>query len=180
MTAPVSDPSHTLTIMGMSGRRRGPELVTALAVYVVVRVIGIVVLVARAHQLGLDPLARMTRDDGQWYLGIAAHGYDASIVFRPDGTPVNTNVAFFPAYPALIRLFSSLPWVEPRGAAFLVTALAGLAAAAGIFLIARDLIGARAALVVLALWASWPHGVVLSMAYSEALFTAFAAWSLLA
>jgi hypothetical protein len=89
-------------------------------------------------------------------------------------------VAFFPAYPALIRLFSSLPWVEPRGAAFMVTALAGLAAAAGIFLIARDLIGARAALVVLALWACWPHGVVLSMAYSEALFTAFAAWSLFA
>ncbi len=58
--------------------------------------------------------------------------------------------------------------------------LASLAAAWGIFAVADHLYGRRAGVCAVLLWAVLPVGVVQSMAYSESLFTALAAWSLYA
>ena len=58
--------------------------------------------------------------------------------------------------------------------------IASLVAAAGIFAVAEMVIGPRAAIIATILWAVVPIGLVESMAYSEAMFTALAAWALFA
>ena len=47
-----------------------------------------------------------------------------------------------------------------------------------LFLIGDRLYGRRAGICLAVLWAALPVGIVQSMAYSESLFTALAAWSL--
>jgi hypothetical protein len=65
-------------------------------------------------------------------------------------------------------------------AGFVVSLLASLAAAWGIFAVTEHVYGNRAAVCAVLLWAVLPVGIVQSMAYSESLFTALAAWSLYA
>ena len=59
-----------------------------------------------------------------------------------------------------------------------VTLVAGIAAAIGVYAVAREVLSPRAAALSVVLWAALPMSIVLSMVYSEALFTAFAAWAL--
>jgi hypothetical protein len=65
-------------------------------------------------------------------------------------------------------------------AGLLVSAVASLAAAWGIFAVADHVHGRRAGVCAVLVWAVLPVGIVQSMAYSESLFTALAAWSLYA
>lgn len=58
--------------------------------------------------------------------------------------------------------------------------VASLAAAWGIFAVADHVYGRRAGVCAVLVWAVLPVGIVQSMAYSESLFTALAAWSLYA
>jgi hypothetical protein len=58
--------------------------------------------------------------------------------------------------------------------------VASLAAAWGIFAVADHVYGRRAGVCAVLLWAVLPVGIVQSMAYSESLFTALAAWALYA
>lgn len=144
------------------------------AVYVAVRLVGLVVLaiMAATHDRTLFDVLKSW--DGDWYLSIAEHGYD-----RDDGGLVdaagnftrNTTLAFFPGYPLLISLFS----VAPVVAGLVISLAAGITAAYGITRLADD---RRAGLVLVALFASTPMAVTLSMVYSEALFSALAAWAL--
>jgi hypothetical protein len=108
-------------------------------------------------------------DSGR-YLTIAVHGY------RHD-----SNLAWFPGYPAAIRVIAWIPGVSPVGAGLGVTIAAGLAAAWGLTRLGMALTGdRRVSLLVAALWAVAPGSIVLSMVYSEALFCALAIWSLIA
>ena len=108
-------------------------------------------------------------DSGR-YLTIAVHGY------RHD-----SNLAWFPGYPAAIRVIAWIPGVSPVGAGLGVTIAAGLAAAWGLTRLGMALTGdRRLSLLVAALWAVAPGSIVLSMVYSEALFCALAIWSLIA
>lgn len=59
-----------------------------------------------------------------------------------------------------------------------VSAAASVWAAAGLHEVVRQTAGGKAATFAVALWAATPVGIVQSMAYSEALFTALAAWTL--
>ena len=54
--------------------------------------------------------------------------------------------------------------------------LASLAAAWALYATGERLHGPRAGIALAALWAALPVGIVQSMAYSESLFTALAAW----
>jgi len=66
-------------------------------------------------------------------------------------------------------------------AALAITAVSGLAAAGALDRLGRRVAGGRkAGLALVVLWAAWPHAIVLSMAYTEALFVALAAWSMVA
>lgn len=112
--------------------------------------------------------------DTPHYLHIAQQGYVATA-----NTAISAWAAFFPLYPALIRVGSLL--VPPLPAAMLISFVATLAAAFGLYrLVLRD--GddrpmARRAVLALNLF---PTSFALVAPYSESLFLALSIWALLA
>jgi len=144
--------------------------------YAAVRVVGLVMLAVFAHRAGKSVLGLLTAWDGNWYIGLAQHGYDTSVSYDAGGL-VNTNIAFLPLFPWLIKAVSVVG-VPADGAAVIVASLAGLAAAWAIGLIGTQLYDRRVGLLLAVLWGALPHAVVQSMAYTESLFTALAAWAL--
>ena len=138
----------------------------------------VIALVAHAHHKHV--LTVLTKADGLWYLRIAKHGYGAPPPVGPNGTYTHTTtLAFFPLYPYLIRAVSWLGFSDVH-AALLITAVAGLVAAALIAMWSVRAVGPRAAVVLVGIWSMLPASCVFDMAYSEALFVAAAAWCLLA
>lgn len=125
-----------------------------------------------AHQL------LSARWDSVWYSRIAENGYGYTA--QLDGGVTHPDLAFFPLLPWLERLLAALTPLSAPNAGLLVSALASLAAAWAIFAIGDHLHGRRAGVCLVLLWAAVPVGVVQSMAYSESLFTALAAWALYA
>ncbi|MCP3822532.1 glycosyltransferase family 39 protein [Streptomyces sp. A3M-1-3] len=151
----------------------------ALGLFAAARLTGILLLSAAAWRLDRNPLAILgTSWDSRWYTGIAAHGYGRSLAFE-DGV-IQSDLAFFPLYPALIRLASAVLPTGPTGAALLVSWVAAAAAAVAVYLIGERLHGRRAATLLVLLWGLLPHSVVLTMAYTEPVLTALSAWSLYA
>lgn len=156
-------------------RRAAP----ALLAYAGVRALGVTVLAVWSAAVGKSPHTLLTaRWDSLWYTRVAEHGYGWEVTL-PDGS-VHSNLAFFPLLPWLERLVSAISPLSYADAGLVVGWLASLCAAAGIFAIADPLYGRRAGICAVALWAVLPVGIVQSMAYSESLFTALAAWSLYA
>ncbi len=157
------------------------DLLPAFAVYALVRLAGLVALSLLAGAKGVDPWPRLTSYDGMWLLGIAGGGYDPLVPDASSGHPALSNIAFFPLYPLLVAVLSHLSGIPLATAALTITALAGLAAAGALDRLGRRVAGGRkAGLALVVLWAAWPHSIVLSMAYTEALFVALAAWSMVA
>jgi len=162
-----------------SGRLRSAlgALLLALVGFVAVRAVVLAWLFITADHRHRLALSVLTRWDGAWYAGIAAHGY--GLILTESGR-VMADYAFFPLYPWTEKIASRLTGLAPAHAGLLVSAVAGVLAAAGIFAVANDVLGSRAAVVATVLWAAVPIGIVQSMAYSESVFTALAAWSLFA
>ncbi|QCX75590.1 Mannosyltransferase (PIG-V) [Streptomyces sp. YIM 121038] len=152
---------------------------TALLVYAGVRALGLAALAAWSAGTGKSPHTLLSaRWDSLWYVRVAEHGYGWEVTL-PDGS-VHSNLAFFPLLPWLERLVAAVGPLSHADAGLLVSAVASLCAAGGVFAVADRLYGRRAGVCAVALWAVLPVGIVQSMAYSESLFTALAAWSLYA
>src|SRR5208282_5638533 len=119
----------------------------------------------------------MKAADGGHYRAIAIHGYA-----YPAGQLAHASVfSWFPGYPAAIDAIAWLPGVTVIAAGLAVTALAGLAAAAGLATLGMKLTAnPRISLLLVAIWAVAPSSTVLSMVYAEALFCALAIWALVA
>ncbi|MGP3685051.1 hypothetical protein ACTVZO_10120 [Streptomyces sp. IBSNAI002] len=160
--------------------RAAPALAAAgpaLAVFAAVRLLGLAVLGVWGAVAGSSPHTLLSaRWDSLWYARIAAEGYGYEVAL-PNGD-VHSNLAFFPLLPWLERLVSAAAGLPYGSAGLVVSALAGLAAAWGVFAVADLLHGRRAGVLAVAVWAALPVGIVQSMAYSESLFTALAAWAL--
>ncbi|MFJ8657818.1 glycosyltransferase family 39 protein [Streptomyces sp. NPDC093795] len=155
-----------------------PTLI-ALGGYAATRLIGLAVLAIAAAATGEDGLHRLKgRWDSVWYVRIAEHGYGYEITL-PNGD-VHSDLAFFPLLPALERGLSTLLPMDAATAGLLVSWAAGLVAAWGIHRCGAQAFGTRAGVVLAVLWGVYPTAFVQSMAYSETLFTALAAWSLYA
>ncbi|MGW5345705.1 hypothetical protein [Streptomyces sp. HUAS TT3] len=159
----------------------------ALAVFAAVRLLGLGALAAWGAAAGSSPHRLLSaRWDSLWYARIAAEGYGHEVAL-PGGV-VHSDLAFFPLLPWLERLVAAPTGLGYGSAGLVVSAVAGLAAAWGIFAVTdlvcgrRDLgvDGRRAGVFAVGVWAALPVGVVQSMAYSESLFTALAAWALYA
>ncbi|WP_322983882.1 glycosyltransferase family 39 protein [Streptomyces sp. S584] len=151
----------------------------ALGAYAAVRVVGLLVFQVWASAAGKDALHLLGgRWDSVWYQRIAAHGYGRTVTL-PDGG-VHPDLAFFPLLPALERGLAAVTPFTVRGAGIAVAWLAGLLAAWGIYAVGARLHGRRTGVVLAALWGAYPTAFVQSMAYTETLFTALAAWSLYA
>jgi hypothetical protein len=119
--------------------------------------------------------------DGWWYQQIAAHGYDPALVPIPGATGLITlegnSAAFFPLYPALMRLVSEVTGLGLFGSGLLVSIVASFVAALGIRAVVARLAGDHAGLAAAGLWAVWPGSGVEWAVYSDSLFVALAAWA---
>ncbi|MGY4980788.1 hypothetical protein ACWCYL_27190 [Streptomyces sp. 900105755] len=160
-------------------RRRIPSgLLQALVLFTAVRLAGVVAVAVANHALG-RPLVRSLAHswDARWYLHIAAHGYGDLILITRKGA-VQTDWAFFPLYPGLVRAVTTVLPLTPGKAAVAVSWTAAVVAAWGIHRIGDHLYGRAVAAALVVLWAVLPQSVELTIAYTESLFSALAAWSL--
>ncbi|MFF5974152.1 mannosyltransferase family protein [Streptomyces sp. NPDC012769] len=149
----------------------------ALGGYAATRLLGLAVLAAVAAATGKDGLHRLSgRWDSVWYVRIAEHGYGYEVTL-PDGA-VHADLAFFPLLPLLERALSAVLPVDAATAGLLVSWTASLVAAWGIHAVGTQVAGPRTGVVLAVLWGVYPTAFVQSMAYTETLFTALAAWSL--
>ncbi|MGW8065724.1 glycosyltransferase family 39 protein [Streptomyces ziwulingensis] len=156
-------------------RRAAP----ALLGYAAVRALGLLALALWSAARDKSAYTLLTaRWDSLWYTRVAELGYGYEVRL-PNGD-VHSDLAFFPMLPWLERLGATVTPLSHADAGFVVSLLASLTAAWGIFAVAEHAHGRRAGVCAVLLWAVLPVGVVQSMAYSESLFTALAAWSLYA
>lgn len=156
-------------------RRAAP----ALLGYAAVRALGLLALALWSAARDKSAYTLLTaRWDSLWYTRVADLGYGYEVRL-PNGD-VHSNLAFFPLLPWLERLGAALSPLSYADAGFVVSLLASLAAAWGVFAVADHVYGRRTGVCAVLLWAVLPVGIVQSMAYSESLFTALAAWSLYA
>lgn len=156
-------------------RRAAP----ALAGYVAVRALGLLALFLWSTARDKSAYTLLTaRWDALWYVRVAELGYGYEV--RLANGDVHSNLAFFPLLPWLERLVAAVSPLSYADGGFLVSLVASLAAAWGIFAVADHVYGRRAGVCAVLLWAALPVGIVQSMAYSESLFTALAAWALYA
>jgi hypothetical protein len=163
------------TRAGPAWRRAAP----ALLGYAAVRALGLLALAVWSAARDKSPHTLLSaRWDSLWYTRVAELGYGYEVRL-PNGD-VHSNLAFFPLLPWLERAVTAVTPLSYADAGLLVSTLASLAAAWGIFAVADHVYGRRAGVCAVLLWAVLPVGIVQSMAYSESLFTALAAWSLYA
>nr|WP_220512266.1 glycosyltransferase family 39 protein [Streptomyces sp. SID685] len=175
--------------MRAAARRHGP----VLAVFGALKLVGfcsfMYLLSAAGDYRGKDPRFGggahawdvLATWDGWWYQQIALHGYDPKLVPVPGATGMITlegnSAAFFPLYPALIRMTSAVTGLGSYGAGLLVSILASFAAALGVYAVAERFGGRRAGFAAAGLWAVWPGSGVEWAVYSDSLYVALAVWA---
>ncbi|MEU9829018.1 hypothetical protein [Micromonospora chersina] len=162
--------------------RRYPAA-TALALYALLRLSGLVILAIFAHRAGADFWSLLNdRFDAKFYVQIAEDGYDTGLTAdHPEVLKSNlSNLPFFPLYPGLVAAVAAVTPFSAPVAALIVSWAAGLAAAWGIYAVGAHVASRRVGLILVALWALLPHAVVQNMAYTETIFTALVAWTLYA
>lgn len=140
--------------------------------YVAVRTLGIIVLWwAGGRSLPTLWHSLSARYDAGPLLTIAAEGYD-------DGSTPPSNLAFFPLFPLLARALGAVAGIPAAG--LMISWIAGLVCALGLFFIGRRLGNALMGTMLAVVWGALPHAITESMAYTESTFTALAAWALYA
>ncbi len=109
-----------------------------------------------------------SRWDTGWYLGIAIDGYQ----WNPASPPhVQQNIAFFPAYPMLVRFLSPLFARQPLWVGVGISLVAFFMALGYFLRLARLEIGdEERAITSVVLLAAYPFAVFFSAAYTEGLF----------
>lgn len=166
-------------------RRLGSLLAPAL-IFLGIREFGLLVLTWMAAVTDRSVTEALRSWDGQWFLGIAESGYQGV----PDGLvdafgqrSAETPLAFFPGYPFVVRWLAGIDGEGGIGlvaASFVVTIVCGVICSYALVRLGTHVRGGsrRTGLILVALFAATPMSIVLSMAYSEAMFCALAAWSL--
>ena len=115
--------------------------------------------------------------DGNWYLD-AAGGYDYPNLAAQNLGQV--NIAFFPLFPWLIRVATSVTGWTPLAASVLVTAIFGATSIVAIWLLVERISGREVADRAAFLIAFFPGTIALTLIYSEGVMLTAAALSLLA
>lgn len=182
-------PATAEEVPGLIERTRSVWL--PIAYYLAIRGIGLAVL-ARFAQLRNQNLADLlTAWDGKWMIGLATYGYDDMpwrfVDARGEHT-ADTAYAFFPGFPMLVRAVAQLPGFDAYRAALTVNVILGCAAAVAAYRLGKlcvehmpkvsDRYAQTAGLLTTVLFAAAPMSIVLTMAYTEALYCALAGWAL--
>ncbi|WP_260848733.1 hypothetical protein [Streptomyces sp. SLBN-118] len=140
---------------------------------------GLAVIAACAWAGGRHPRKLLGLSyDAAWYASVARDGYGR--VVRSQLGISHTDLAFFPLFPGLERAASAVLPISLVSAGLLVAWLSAGAASWGIYAVGAHVYGRRVGTCLVILWALLPHAVVQTMAYTESLMTALAAWSLYA
>ncbi|AXB48837.1 hypothetical protein A4R43_27340 [Amycolatopsis albispora] len=151
--------------------------------FLAVRQLGVVVLSVLSGVNNTTTREALRSWDGEWFLGIAQGGYAGvppglvdAFGNRSDETPL----AFFPGYPTAIRWLTELTGLQLTTAALFLSGFFGVLTAYALVRLGELIRGGstRTGLILVVLFAASPMGVVLSMAYSESMFCAAAAWAL--
>ncbi|MDF0532083.1 hypothetical protein P0W64_20655 [Tsukamurella sp. 8F] len=174
---------------GLAERTR--DVWIPILVFLAIRGIGLGVLARFAqlrHQYFPDLLAVW---DGKWMIGLATFGYNDMPWRFVDARGIHTQdtaYAFFPGYPMLVHVVAAIPGLNAFRAGLLVNLLLGCAAAVAAYRLGRLCVRAmphvserhaeNAALLTTVLFAAAPMAIVLTMAYTEALYCALAGWAL--
>ncbi|MGP4018374.1 hypothetical protein [Saccharopolyspora sp. 5N708] len=179
-------PSSGLLDRVRPGSPRQHRLIIAAGpavVYLAIRLVGLLVLAWLSAANDEALIDNLRAWDGQWYLEIAEHGYGGVNPNMVDGFGnryPETPLAFFPGYPLLITALSWIPGSAVTGAAITASLACGVVAAYGLARLGRHVGGSDGVgLLLVVLFAAAPMSVVLSMAYSEALFCALSIWALI-
>ncbi len=120
-------------------------------------------------------LTSLTSWDGWWYLGIARSGYHAAPI-----SGQYHDYAFFPLYPALVRVLSLATPAFDGLIAVLLSNVLFLVALWLLYRLTAEVLDEERALWSCVLLAVFPFSWVFSMAYGESLFLALSLGSLLA
>ncbi|WP_416974280.1 mannosyltransferase family protein [Streptomyces sp. 4F14] len=151
-----------------------------LAVYGVSLVLHLVLLALLNPPGDQSVHDRLIAWDGQWFLDIARNGYPHDFAITQNGLQGGT-LAFFPAYPLLVRTVHTLTFLDYDTAGLVAAHLALIAALICLHRLLLDLYDRRTAHIATFLVAcAQPMALVFLMSYSESLFLAFAAAALLA
>ncbi|MFD7976638.1 hypothetical protein [Streptomyces sp. NPDC059071] len=151
----------------------------ALLGYLAVRLLGLAVLAHWTHLQGHGVWPVLARSwDSNWYLGIADHGYTHEHRDRLTDPP--RSLAFFPLYPALVKVLAAVTPGSRASVGLVLAVLCSFAAAWGVFAVGDRLRGRRTGTLLAVLWGATPVALVQWMGYTESLFTALAAWALCA
>ncbi|MGC7099345.1 hypothetical protein ACPZ19_32120 [Amycolatopsis lurida] len=148
-----------------------------------VRQLGVVVLSVLSGVNNTTTQEALRSWDGEWFLGIAQGGYAGvpqGLVDAFGNRSFETPLAFFPGYPTAVRWLTDLSGLSLPTAAFFISGFFGVVTAYALMRLGSMIRGgsARTGLILVVLFAASPMGVVLSMAYSESMFCAAAAWAL--
>lgn len=176
MSIPATDARGLVPIRAW--RSEVGALAGVVAAYASIRLAVLLVLWAGTTTYGeRDPASRLWAWDGLWFLRVAGEGYPDELSLLSVRDDSTAGLAFLPLYPIGIR---ALGWLGVPGpaAGLAITLFAGIAAAVGVYAVARELIPPGAAFLAVVLWAGMPMSIVLTMVYAEALFTALAAWAI--
>lgn len=106
------------------------------------------------------------RWDTGWYMGIAADGYR----WVPARSTIQQNIAFFPAYPLMMRYGSLFLGRELMWTGVLISWVSFFGALVYMYRFARQRFGADASRAAIALLACYPFALYFSAAYTESLF----------
>lgn len=157
--------------------RAWPGWVQALAVYAVARLVGFLVLERTARFQVANPWTDADPAylefagiwDGDWYRRIAEQGYPLPLPLDETGAPRQSEWAFYPAYPFLVRAVMTVLGTSWTVTAPVVSLLLGAAAVVVVHRLFARQAGERAALGGVVLVSFFPTAVVLQLAYTESL-----------
>ncbi|MFF7728867.1 hypothetical protein [Streptomyces sp. NPDC008001] len=153
----------------------------ALAVYAVTTVLHLLILAVMSGPDGPGLRGHLLAWDGNLYVSIAEHGYPHGYSHGEDGALAGNNLAFFPLFPMLIRAVHAVTGLGWGTSGIVAAHLALIGALLAVHRLLARLHGKRTALFAIVLLAgAQPMAVSFLMSYSESLFLALAAGTLLA
>lgn len=154
-----------------------PWWVQVVLVYGSARLYSMIVLIAAARRQMPSPWAEGSPSYGEfinfwdsgWYASIHDDGYPAELPRGDDGTVLENQWAFYPLFPATVRLFSTMSGTGWNPGAPLLATAYGFAAALIIYRIFRLRAQHRDALWAVGLIAFFPTSPILQIPYAESL-----------
>ncbi|APT83851.1 hypothetical protein CAQU_00730 [Corynebacterium aquilae DSM 44791] len=161
-----------------------PTRTRAVDAFLITALIGAIklgVLALFSHRTGKSINAALAEWDAKFYMGIAEGGYFHPTQPPIEGPPHERALAFFPAFPALLRALHTISGADYLTLGTTISQILSFVACLGIMtLAARSGLGRTGQIGAGILLLGAPLAITMIMPYSEALFMALSTWALVA